>query len=321
MRRIASLSLDLDNEWSYLRTHGDPEWQSYPTYLDRVVPIALNTLDALRTRITFFIVGRDAADPRHAEVMEVLGESAHELGNHSYEHLPWLHRYRRDDLAEELTLAHEAIAAATGRAPTGFRGPGFSLSSSTLEVLADLGYRFDATTLPTWIGPLARRYYFRAAGDLTQREREERSALFGSARDGLQRNTPYRWDLGGRELIEVPVTTFPGLRTPFHVSYLLYLSEVSPRLADAYLAGALRACVARGRGPSVLLHPLDFLGGDEVGSLAFFPGMGMPGAEKRNRVRRYLERLADVFMVVPVGEHASFAAIEALPARIAAGSR
>ena len=240
---------------------------------------------------------------------------------HDWEHLPWLHRYERDDLAAELTLAHDAIVTAAGRPPAGFRGPGFSLSPPTLEVLADLGYRFDATTLPTWIGPLARRYYFRGAGDLTPREREERAALFGSARDGLQRNAPYRWDLGGRDLIEVPVTTFPGLRTPFHVSYLLYLSETSPRLANAYLAGALRACAVRGQGPSVLLHPLDFLGGDEVDSLAFFPGMGLPGSEKRVRVRHYLERLADAFMVVPVGEHAAFAAIEALPARVATESR
>lgn len=320
MSRIASLSLDLDNEWSYLRTHGDPEWRSFPTYLHRLVPLALDTLEDLGTRITFFIVGRDAADPRHDGVMEVLGRSPHELGNHSYEHLPWLHRYRRDDLAAELSLAHEAIAAATGRAPTGFRGPGFSLSPATLEVLADLDYRFDATTLPTWIGPLARRYYFRGAGDLTERERAERESLFGSARDGLRRNTPYRWEFDDRELIEVPVTTFPGLRTPFHVSYLLYASERSPRLADAYLAGALRACVARGQGPSVLLHPLDFLGGDEVGSLAFFPGMGMPGAEKRERVRRYLERLADMFVIVPVGEHAAFAAIDSLPARVVASA-
>jgi hypothetical protein len=200
----------------------------------------------------------------------------------------------------------------------GFRGPGFSLSPETLEALADLGYRFDATTLPTWIGPLARRYYFRGADDLTYAEREERAMLFGNARDGLQRNKPYRWAVGDRELIEIPVTTFPGLRTPFHVSYLLFLSERSPRLADAYLASALRGCVLRSEGPSVLLHPLDFLGGDEVSSLAFFPGMAMPGAVKRERVYRYLQRLIRAFEVVPVGEHAARAASRALPLRAAA---
>jgi hypothetical protein len=318
VRRLASLSLDLDNEWTYQRTHGDPEWRQYASYLDRVVPTALAMLDDLGLRITFFIVGRDAVEPANGPVMRILGDSEHELGNHSYEHLPWLHRYQPDELAAELALAHDAITAAAGRSPVGFRGPGFSLSPQTLEALADLGYRFDATTLPTWIGPLARRYYFRGVGDLTDAEREERAMLFGNARDGLQRNKPYRWAVGDRELIEIPVTTFPGLRTPFHVSYLLYLSEQSPRLADAYLASALRACTLRREGPSVLLHPLDFLGGDEVSSLAFFPGMAMPGAVKRERVRRYLQRLGSAFEVVPVGEHAARAASSSFPVRAAA---
>ena len=37
----ASLSLDLDNQWSYMKTHGDPAWESLPSYLDVVVPRAL----------------------------------------------------------------------------------------------------------------------------------------------------------------------------------------------------------------------------------------------------------------------------------------
>ena len=29
--RYASLSLDLDNQWSYMKTHGDDGWESYPS--------------------------------------------------------------------------------------------------------------------------------------------------------------------------------------------------------------------------------------------------------------------------------------------------
>ena len=41
---IASLSLDLDNKWSYLKTHGDPCWESFPSYLDVLVPRVLEFL-------------------------------------------------------------------------------------------------------------------------------------------------------------------------------------------------------------------------------------------------------------------------------------
>ena len=37
---ICSLSLDLDNQWSYMKTHGDPGWEDFPSYLDIVVPRA-----------------------------------------------------------------------------------------------------------------------------------------------------------------------------------------------------------------------------------------------------------------------------------------
>ena len=37
-RPVASLSLDLDNEWAYLKTRADPAWRNYPSYLDQVVP-------------------------------------------------------------------------------------------------------------------------------------------------------------------------------------------------------------------------------------------------------------------------------------------
>ena len=58
---LASISLDLDNLWSYMKTHGDAGWESLPSYLDVVVPRILQLLDELDLKITFFIVGQDAA--------------------------------------------------------------------------------------------------------------------------------------------------------------------------------------------------------------------------------------------------------------------
>ena len=35
------LSLDLDNLWTYMKTRGDKGWNEFPSYLDVVVPRAL----------------------------------------------------------------------------------------------------------------------------------------------------------------------------------------------------------------------------------------------------------------------------------------
>ncbi|MCB0062859.1 MAG: polysaccharide deacetylase family protein, partial [Caldilineaceae bacterium] len=153
---IASLSLDLDNKWSYLKTHGDPAWQTLPTYFDLLVPRVLDLLAAHELTITFFVVGQDAALQKHKAFLQAIADAGHEIGNHSFRHEPWLHLYSESEINAELAHAEEQILGATGQKPIGFRGPGYSCSEATLRVLAQRGYRYDASTLPTFIGPLAR---------------------------------------------------------------------------------------------------------------------------------------------------------------------
>lgn len=302
-KTAASLSLDADNLWAYQMTHGDPGWEQYPTYLESLVDAVLPALAERSLTITFFVVGQDAALPVNHDAIGRIAEAGHEIGNHSFRHQPWLHRYSTHELHAELERTEDALHAITGHRPVGFRAPGYSLAPEVLRVLSDRGYRYDCSTLPTVVGPLARRYYFRSAS-LSAEQRAERAHLFGDARDGLQPLKPYLWEVGDETLLEIPVTTMPLTRVPIHVSYVLYLAGVSPSLALGYFSAALRLCRLRGVEPSILLHPLDFLGADDVDSLGFFPGMAMSGADKRVTVLRCLDELAKQFDVVPMGDHA-----------------
>ncbi len=314
MKPVASLSLDVDNLWSYLYIRGDRDWSEAPTYLPLMVPRALDLLAQRDLRITFFVVGRDCDDDANSPAFRALVDAGHEIGNHSFRHEPWLHRYSETQLDEELARAEHAIAAATGVRTDGFRGPGYSLSEATLRVLIRRGYRYDASTLPMSIGPIARAVYFRTAAlDTTQRA--EREHLYGTWSDGWRPLRPYRWQVGALTLLELPVTTLPGLRVPIHISYLLMLAAYSEPAALAYLRLALRACRVAKVEPSILMHPLDLLSGVEVPELRFFPGMRLPPEKKLRCVGRYLDLLADEFRVVCVGEHASIAGARDLPVR------
>lgn len=304
-RPLASVSLDVDNMWSYMKTHGDAGWESRPSYLDVFVPAVLGALDELDLKITFFVVGVDCAREENRFALRMLAARGHEIGNHSHEHEPWLHLYSRTQLEREMDQAEAAIEQATGQRPTGFRGPGFSWSPTLLEILEERGYLFDASTLPTYLGPVARAYYFWTARKFTKEELKEREGLFGTFRDGLRPVKPYRWKLpNGRPLLEMPVTTIPVIKTPFHLSYLLYLSRFSEGLAMAYLHTAIAACRATGTEPSFLLHPLDILGGDQVPQLRFFPGMDIGGDRKRAFFVKVLRTLAEHWTLVPMGTHA-----------------
>ena len=318
MKPLASLSLDLDNEWAYIKTHGDPAWESFPSYLDIVVPRFLEILQRLGQRITVFVVGQDAALEKNRDALGAIPAAGHEIGNHSFHHEPWLQHYTSVQIDDEIVAATDAIVSATGVRPIGFRGPGFTCSRDTLEVLASHGYRYDCSTFPTYIGPLARAYYFMTA-KLTPEERERRKALFGGLADGLRPLRSYRWNLsGGRSLVEIPVTTFPIIKIPIHFSYILYIATVAPALALPYFRSALLACRALGISPSLLLHPLDFLDGDDAPRLRFFPAMNLPRARKLAILERALELYRSLFDVVPVGEHAATVSPKPLPTRVPA---
>ncbi|MDW8282897.1 MAG: polysaccharide deacetylase family protein [Myxococcales bacterium] len=300
----ASLSIDLDNQWSYMRTHADRGWEDYPSYLPWLVPRVLDLLAEQGLRITFFVVGRDAQAEDHREVLRRIVQEGHEVGNHSMNHLQWLHRLPQAELEHEIAEAEACIEAATGQRPRGFRGPGFACSQRILRLLARRGYEYDCSLLPTFVGPLARAYYFMSARRLSDQEAEERRDLFGGVRDGLRPIRPFCWDLGDASLLEIPVTTAPIVRLPMHLSYVLYLARWSRAAAQAYLRATLWACRAAGVEPSFLLHPLDFLSGDSCPALRFFPAMDMPERDKLAMTRQVLAYLAQHFEVLPMGEHA-----------------
>ena len=118
---LLSLSLDVDNLWSYLKTHGDSGWEAFPSYIDQFVEIALDRLARHDLRITFFVVGQDAALERNRAALRAIAEAGHEIANHSFHHEPWLHRWSRPRIEREVMEAEVAIEQATGRKPKGFR--------------------------------------------------------------------------------------------------------------------------------------------------------------------------------------------------------
>jgi peptidoglycan/xylan/chitin deacetylase (PgdA/CDA1 family) len=301
---IASLSLDLDNKWAYLRTHGVTSWERYPSFLDVVAPRVLEFCAARGLQVSVFVVGRDAQRRENRDALAALADAGHEIANHSMNHYPWMHTLADDEVAAEIRQAEEWIERATGRIPIGFRGPGYSLSTSALDVLAAREYAYDATTLPTYIGPLA-RWYFRRTATRDAARSAERRELFGSWRDGLRPNRPYYWSTSSGPLVEVPVTTFPLAKLPIHMTYLLYLWQFAPRLARAYLAAALWTCRRLRIGPSILLHPLDFLDGHDDPDLRFFPGMNVPREEKLFLLDFLLAQAARRFQLGTVAEHAA----------------
>jgi hypothetical protein len=303
-KKLASISMDLDNKWSYLKTHGDPKWETFPSYLDTVAPRFLKLLGEIDQRITVFVIGQDAELKKNHTALRQISDAGHEIANHSFNHEPWLHLYTPQQLEQEFERSELAIETVTGQRTVGFRGPGFSLSDEVLKTLIRRGYAYDCTTFPTFLGPLARIYCF-FKSKLSKKQKEDRKDLFGSWSDGFQPNKPFKWVSGNQTLVEIPVTTMPLFKVPIHATYLHFLAGVSPWLAKTYFWCALKLCRLTDVEPSFLLHPLDFLGCDDDPDLGFFPAMNQPAEKKLKLMVSCLAMLQANFDVMPIGEYAS----------------
>ncbi|QDU90010.1 Polysaccharide deacetylase [Pirellulimonas nuda] len=295
-RANASLSLDLDNQWAYLRSLGKKDWPDAPSYL----PVVAGRVCALLARhgcgMTVFVVGHDLDSAENRDAVLRLAEAGCEIANHSQNHLPWLDRLDPAELLSEVVEAEDAIAALVGERPVGFRAPGFSWSQELFTLLAERGYRYDASTWPTPVGPLVSRYSQRLADAPA-----ERTQKFGGLRDGFRRLSPYTLSTPAGPLVEVPVTTMPFTRLPIHATYLMHLWQKSASLARVYLKTTFAACRLAGVAPSMLLHPLDLLGGEEAPLLSGFPGMGLGREAKAAALDRLLKTITDRFQVCTIG--------------------
>ena len=182
---FAAISLDLDNQWSYMKIHGDEGWDKYPSYFDIFIPHVLDLLDELEIKITFFIVGKDCEADANRKYLKMISDRGHEVGNHSYNHESWLQSYSYEEIEKEISEAEAAIEKATGQKPVGFRGPGFSWSMDLLKVLDKRGYLYDASTSANISWPSGTEILLHEIGSFKGREKRKKRAFWQIQR-GIQ---------------------------------------------------------------------------------------------------------------------------------------
>ena len=298
---IANLSIDLDNQWSYLKTAEVEKWRDYPTYFPLVVPRIISELAKVGMATTIFVVGRDLDREENRKEVRSLANAGHRLANHSMDHHSWLNRLKAEEIRADIETAHHAIAELNGTAPIGFRGPSFSDSPEIRQVLCDNGYAYCASSFPSSVGPMARAFYLLKTK--RKAKKGETEQLFGNWTDMFLSNRPYKLTADWKQLWMFPVTVQPVTRLPFHFTYLNFLTEKSPAIARMYLRKSIWLCKIFRVQPSLLLHPLDFLGKEDEPDLNFFPGMKLTSQAKLSQLAWFLTYLKKHFNVVTMEKH------------------
>lgn len=233
--RLCSVSVDLDGIACYYRIHalpGLPEPAARHLVLRRCLPRFAELFARHDVRATFFVVGRDLEDDAEGRrLLEEMARAGHELANHTYEHPYDLVRLPVAEIAAQIDRAHTAIGAAAGRAPEGFRGPGYEISPAVIELLCERAYRYDSSAFPS-VPYYAAKALVMASMRVTGRRS---GSILGSPRVLRAPRAAYRPALadayrsGDQPIIELPMAVTPGLRLPVIGTTLISAPEAVRR--------------------------------------------------------------------------------------------
>lgn len=104
----------------------------------------IKILDKHGIKSTLFTVGNLA--PKLADQLHPLIEDGHELAMHSFRHIPPM-SISVEEFREKTAAAKNRMEELFGQAVVGFRAPCFSMDEQRLDVLKELGFRYDSSHL------------------------------------------------------------------------------------------------------------------------------------------------------------------------------
>ena len=201
-RHIVCLTFDFDTESGFI-SRG---WTT-PTPLSRGefgVLASSRILDLLKkynVPSTWFVPGFTIES--HRKACEAVLEAGHEIAHHSWAHIPPSNQ-SRDEEAEDMGRANEAIRKLTGRKAKGYRSPSWDLSENTIELLIAEGMDYDSSLMCGDCSPSFARF-----GDYVKLGEPIR---YGSNTQLIE--MPISWSLDDFphfEYIRTPEITLPGL--------------------------------------------------------------------------------------------------------------
>jgi len=256
--RLAALSVDLDEIGCYAAIHGlePPSDDAARAIYRAALPRLRRVFADLSVRATFFAIGSDL-DEENGAALRALVDDGHEIANHSLSHLYDLTRRPRDVIRAEIAGGADAIEAATGVRPLGFRAPGYTITDEVFDVLGELGVRYDSSVFPcpAYYGAKAAAIRLIALRGRRSQSIVDDPRVLGAPAEPYRVGRPY-WRRGGG-VIELPIGVSRGLRLPYIGTSVVMARPLGARLLT-------RAMVGR-RLVSLELHGIDLADANEDG--------------------------------------------------------
>jgi peptidoglycan/xylan/chitin deacetylase (PgdA/CDA1 family) len=257
MTRLCAVSVDLDEVGHYFAIHGLRGHEGGHVAYERGVPRMVAFAEERGISLDLFAVGGDLEWEGNARLLAEISRRGHVVENHSFGHRYDLTRLSAREITWEIEEGARIIEAVTGRRPTGFRAPGYTVNDVVFSALEAVGVEYDSSVFP------CPAYYFAKAammGGMRIRGRESGSVLDSpkvlrapvrAYRPGEHWYSRARGEGRARSFVELPIQVTRGARLPF----------IGTMVGGAGVLGATllaKACVGEPL-VNLELHAMDFL--------------------------------------------------------------
>ena len=291
-RPRCTISVDVDSFDSVLKFWGmnKNDFSGMDPVYELAVPRFLKLFDECGIKATFFVVASDCRKSATQQAVREIVSKGHEIANHSLDHrfafslLPKSEKYK--DIAEST----EIIKNTCGKAPVGFRVPGYDVDEETIEILDRMGYSYDSSLYKFLIYPIMRRASYVNLAEVPKCRifKNLPAEVFYAFYSPMEPYTPKRtrfWLKGSdRKILEVPLSVVPFLGIPFNTTFLFLLGT---KLFDFGL------WCTRGRGGNLNynFHSTDMLSSGSDKLLLNHPGFHLGLKYKEAMFRDILDKI------------------------------
>lgn len=123
-----------------------PTKHSRGTYgVDVGIPRILDVLDRMDIPATFFTPGHTINS--FPETCGTIHDRGYSIQHHGWKHTNPSTFESKEAEREDIERAYESIRDLTGSPPDGYRSPAWDFSKHTLEILQDLGFKWDSSVM------------------------------------------------------------------------------------------------------------------------------------------------------------------------------
>lgn len=136
MKPVA-LTVDVEADWG---------GRSQSVYaIEKSLDRMLGIFEETGAKVTFFI-STSIANQTRSQILQIL-HAGHEIASHGHRHVINYDTLEKDELCEELRQSKSILEDIIGVEVLGFRAPQFRKNQFTEEVLCELGYGYDSSSV------------------------------------------------------------------------------------------------------------------------------------------------------------------------------